>query len=61
MEKVVAVRIDPVGDNLRVSGYVARQKNRGRVWSFEIPRKDKAQATAMVEEEEKKRKEQEEE
>ncbi len=36
MDKIVAVRIDDTPDGPRISGYVARQKNRRLVWSFYI-------------------------
>ncbi len=36
MDKLVAVKIEDTPDGPRISGYVARQKNRRLVWSFYI-------------------------
>lgn len=56
MKKLVAVRIDD-GDGIRkVSGYVAREKNRARAWTLEVLDADKSKTPEFVEQAEKTRK-----
>lgn len=50
MDKIVAVRIDDTPDGPRVSGYVARQKNRRLVWSFYIGDLESQEVKDKVEE-----------
>lgn len=41
MQKIIAVRVTDVGDDLVVEGFVARGKNRRRVWRVVSEGKDR--------------------
>lgn len=56
MQKLAAIRIDDTEKGFRVTGLIARQKNRGRVWSIDVDRADKALIRQWVEDREELRK-----
>lgn len=55
MDKLISIRIDDLGGQLRVTGYAAREKNRARLWTFHVDREFKADIPKFVDNAEKAR------
>lgn len=50
MDKIVAINIRDSSEGAFITGYVARTKNRGRVWSFNAKGMTPQEVKAKVEE-----------